>query len=370
MSSHLYIHIPFCRSKCLYCDFYSLPRTEVPWETFLRAVTDEARSRRNELPSPPDTIYVGGGTPSLMPPETATELLHRMSEIFGARPEEITIELNPDNVTPEYAAALLEAGFNRFSMGVQSFDDALLRSIGRRHTAARADEAYESLLPSGNVSIDLMFGLPGQTFDSWQRDVERAIALRPKHISLYSLMLEEGTAMTRLVEAGKIQLPPQECSEEMYLHLCETLAASGYRHYEISNFALPGFESRHNTAYWHSAPYLGLGPGAHSYDGKRLRTANLPDTASYLRGDRPFTTETLTDTELREEYLMTRLRTDRGISLAEYAVLPGGSADTERLRRNLRRQLDAGMIEKTADTRCRIPERHWLTADPIIVSLL
>lgn len=369
MSSHLYLHIPFCRSKCLYCDFYSLPRADVPWETFLQVIFDEAHKRHSELPSSPDTIYIGGGTPSLMPPLVVAELVRGLREIFGGTPEEVTLELNPDNVTAEYTDALREAGFNRFSMGVQSFDDALLRSIGRRHTSSRALQAYELLRPSGNVSIDLMFGLPGQTPESWRRDVETALRLKPQHISLYSLMLEEGTAMTRLVEAGKRTLPPQEVSEEMYLYLCSRLADAGYRHYEISNFALPGHESRHNSAYWRGAPYLGLGPGAHSYNGARLRSANYPDIASYLRGERRFTTERLSDTELREEYLMTRLRTDRGVSLEEYAALPGGEKDAERLLCNIRRQLDAGMLEET-DTRYRISERHWLTADPIIVSLL
>lgn len=369
MSSHLYIHIPFCRSKCIYCDFYSLPHTSVSWETFLRALLAEARLRRNELPSPPDTVYVGGGTPSLMPTEIVETLMRGLAELFGGNPEEMTIELNPDNVTADYAAALCRAGFNRFSMGVQSFDDALLRSIGRRHTAAQAIEAYNILRQTAdNLSIDLMFGLPGQTFEMWQRDVETAISLNPCHISLYSLMLEDGTAMTRLVDSGKKTLPPQEESERMYLYLCSRLADAGYRHYEISNFALPGYESRHNSAYWNSSPYLGLGPGAHSYDGARRRTANLPDVTAYMQGNRRCDVEVLTDDELREEYLMTRLRTCAGISLCEYEGKFGADA-LRSLKRKMEVQSAAELLVCNGDT-AYIPQRHWLVADSIIVSLL
>lgn len=374
-TTHLYIHIPFCRSKCLYCDFYSRVRVEVPWERWLTALEAEAVGRRGELSAPPATIYVGGGTPSLMPAEIAVRLCEGMRRIFGASPREVTIELNPDDVTPEYAGALMRAGYNRFSMGVQSFHDNSLRLMGRRHTAAQAVRAFEVLRSAGNVSLDLIFGLPGQTFEQWRADVAQTIALRPQHVSCYSLMLEEDTPLTRLVDSGRIDVPADDVSEAMYRHLCDALAAAGYRHYEISNFALPGYESAHNSAYWRSHPYLGLGAGAHSYDGASRRSCNPPDIEGYMRryadgtGTYAPEQEMLTPQQLRHEYVMTRLRTARGISLRRYAALFGEEA-AEALAATVAAMLRDGRLAATADGRVRIPEDRWLAADPIIVDLL
>lgn len=377
MSSHLYIHIPYCSSKCLYCDFYSIPGREIPWGRFLDALTAEATSRAGELSDAPDTIYIGGGTPSLMPPETAATLLSRMRHIFGSGAREITIELNPDNVTAPYIDALLDAGYNRFSMGVQSFHDSCLRLMGRRHSADDARRAFDILASKGsNVSLDLIFGLPQQTWSQWCDDVATTVSLRPQHVSCYALMLEEGTALTRLVDAGRMVTPDEQTSADMYTHLRRALADAGYRHYEISNFALPGFESRHNSAYWRSRPYVGLGPGAHSYDGNRLRTSNPSDVKGYISRyadgqTDAYTpeTETLSDTDLRHEYLLTRLRTDRGISLPHFEEM-FGTGETDRLVDAIRCRLHTGALVRTADSgRIRIAEDRWLTADNIISDL-
>lgn len=376
MSAHLYIHTPFCSSKCLYCDFYSIPGRNADRGRFIDALTAEALSRRDELPSPPDTIYFGGGTPSLWSAGEAAALLERMTDIFGRGASEITIELNPDDVTPDYIDALHEAGYNRFSMGVQCFHDRLLRMMGRRHTAEEARRAFRILADRGsNVSIDLIFGLPGQTPSEWRQDVEEAIAMRPQHISCYALMLEEGTALTRLVESGHLSVPDDRISADMYTTLRVSLAFAGYRHYEISNFALPGFESCHNTAYWLSRPYLGLGPGAHSYDGLRTRRSNPSDVNAYMLryadGHADAYTpdiEHLTDTDLRHEYLLTRLRTSRGISMQNFANLFGPEA-TDNLRNILQPHIAAGTIVDAPQSRLRIAEHKWLIADSIISDL-
>lgn len=369
MSSHLYIHIPFCRSKCLYCDFYSLPRVHTDWQAYLHALGEEAKRRRDELPEAPDTIYTGGGTPSLMPAGTAVELLREMKDIFGESAlRETTIEVNPDDVTEEYAARLIEGGYNRFSMGVQSFSDSCLRLMGRRHDARKALEAARILSTSGNLSLDLIFGLPGQSMDQWERDVAMALELRPEHISCYSLMLEEGTALTRLVDAGRLRLPEEELSAAMYSHLCGALGAAGYEHYEISNFSLPGKRSAHNSGYWSGAPYLGLGPGAHSYDGKRRRTANPHDAEGYMNCVYTPEIETLSDEQLREEHIMLRLRTRGGLDIADYGKRFGATCRTA-LERAAAPLLKEGCLTMLKG-KLSIPESHWLTSDRIIVELL
>lgn len=368
MSSHLYIHIPFCRIKCLYCDFYSLPRPHIDWQTYIASVLNEAQQRRNELPIPPETIYIGGGTPSLMPPDVAVGLLEELKRIFEAKPQEVTIELNPDDVKEEYIAALHQGGYNRFSMGVQSFSDECLRLMGRRHNARQARKAAGIVASYGNMSLDLIFGLPKQSFSQWCEDVKQILSLRPQHISCYSLMLEDGTALTRLVNAGRLESADETLAERMYTYLCGILSAAGYHHYEISNFALPDFESKHNSSYWSAKPYLGLGPGAHSYDGYRKRSYNRADVESYISGESVLQTEILDDEQLREEYIMLQLRTSEGLNTDDYALQFGQTAAAN-MQQAIQPMIERGEIEQHGN-RIRIPENHWLTSDPIIVSLL
>ena len=331
--SSLYLHVPFCRRKCIYCDFYSVGERLADRESLVRKYLEEFDARRHEIPLPAKTLYFGGGTPSLMPVEQLSALVEALSArgAIGESTTERTIEINPDDVTEDKAVAWSRLGFNRFSIGVQSFDDTLLRTIGRRHDAASARRAVETLRPLGDVSLDLIFALPGQTMQQWRQTVAEAVALRPQHISAYALMYEEGTPLTRLRDNGTIREADDDIYLEMFSYLTDTLAAAGYRQYEISNYALPGHESRHNSAYWDGTPYLGLGPAAHSYDGRRTRRANPADIRRYLKHNfiTPFfNQETLTDRELAEEYLLTRLRTARGIDLSDFQRrFPSLSAD-------------------------------------------
>lgn len=321
--SSLYVHVPFCRRKCIYCDFYSVGERLADWESLVRKYLEEFDARRGEIPLPAKTLYLGGGTPSLMPVEQLSVLVEALSArgAIGESTTERTIEINPDDVTAEKAAAWQRLGLNRFSIGVQSFDDTLLHTIGRRHDAASARRAVETLKPLGDVSLDLIFALPEQTVEQWRQTVAEAVALRPQHISAYALMYEEGTPLTRRRDNGTIREADDDTYLAMFSYLSDALAAAGYRQYEISNYALPGHESRHNSAYWDGTPYLGLGPAAHSYDGRRTRRANPADIRRYLSHDftnRFYTEETLTDSELAEEYLLTRLRTARGIDLSDF----------------------------------------------------
>lgn len=367
--SSLYLHVPFCRRKCIYCDFYSVGERLADRESLVRKYLEEFDARRHEIPLPAKTLYLGGGTPSLMPVEQLSALVEALSArgAIGESTTERTIEINPDDVTEDKAVAWSRLGFNRFSIGVQSFDDTLLRTIGRRHDAASARRVVETLQPLGDVSLDLIFALPEQTVEQWRQTVAEAVALRPQHISAYALMYEEGTPLTRLRDNGTIREADDDIYLEMFSYLTDTLAAAGYRQYEISNYALPGHESRHNSAYWDGTPYLGLGPAAHSYDGRRTRRANPADIRRYLSHDftnRFYTEETLTDSELAEEYLLTRLRTAAGIDLADFRQrFPSLSADL------LTRPLPTPGLVAIENNRLHLTRAGIMTSDAVILQL-
>ena len=326
----IYIHFPFCRRKCIYCDFYSVGERLANWESFARAVENEFSAL--SLPSEVfPSLYMGGGTPSLAP----TELISRFRRMIPVEVGEFTIEVNPDDVTEEKARAWREAGVNRVSMGVQTLNDDELKAIGRRHTADQAEKAYYILRKYfSNISLDLIFGLPGQTLSSLSATLDRFIEMRPEHISAYSLMYEERTALTRMRDSGKVEEIPDEDSVEMFRLVTSKLKEAGYERYEISNYALPGYRSHHNSNYWKGIPYIGLGPSAHSYDGDRTRRYNLPDLSLYIKEygrnikeDREDIkeyrkniedNEILSEEELREEMIMTRLRMIEGLDLLEF----------------------------------------------------
>lgn len=337
----VYVHIPFCRRKCIYCDFFSVGERLADWGAYTEALCRELDARENErykkFPSAPgssgDTIYIGGGTPSLMPEREFRRLASRLLQ-FAENPVEFTIEVNPDDVTEEKARMWKSAGVNRVSMGVQSLIDSELKFIGRRHTAAQAVEAYRILRQHfSNISLDVMFGLPGQTPATLRQTLERIIAMNPEHLSAYSLMYEERTALTRMRDSGSIVETDDTDTEKMFQMVSGMLGDAGYCQYEISNYYRRenGGPSEHNSRYWRGYPYIGIGPGAHSYDGERLRRANNPDINAYIKywggnfrekeieTDVPWNVEILTDEELREEYIMTRLRTREGISLTDYS---------------------------------------------------
>ena len=269
------------------------------------------------------TIYIGGGTPSLLPADLLKELFDAIIRNFTIDEDaEVTIEANPDDVTPDWLKGLEALPVNRISMGAQTFDDKLLRLLGRRHNAQQVRDAVKSCKEAGisNISLDLIYGLPGQTMDGWRRDVEQALSLGIKHLSAYALSVEPSTPLDSSPYKGELEgIRYEELSRRMYDHLMSETNKAGFLHYEISNFALPGFHSRHNSCYWQSVPYLGLGAGAHSYDGHRSRRANLPDIKAYIaaKDDVPHETEELSDDSLYNEFIMTRLRTSSGIPLDE-----------------------------------------------------
>lgn len=316
--SGIYVHIPFCKSRCKYCDFFSTTHLEKQTQ-YTEAVLSEWSDRRKELMGGIQTIYIGGGTPSTM----SVELLRR---IIGAiKPDtqdteiEVTIEANPGDITLEKARAWRALGINRLSIGIQSFNDHLLQIIGRRHSSSEAIQAVKDAQAAGfdNISIDLMYALPDQTMAMWQDDIAQALALGVQHISSYGLIYEEGTVLTTLLEHGIIEAVDEEIEMRMYDYLVEQLTTYGFQHYEVSNFALPGRQSRHNSSYWNDTPYIGLGAGAHSYN-RTQRQWNISELDSYIEQALAHNLqpeiEILTDEQRHTEHIMLALRTNQGVS--------------------------------------------------------
>jgi len=328
---HLYIHSPFCARRCSYCDFSIAVRKRLPVQQYVDCIrrewevvraADPGAVPRDEPNGGGDTIYLGGGTPSLLPPEAiATILLDVFPSTLPLDAVEVTLEANPDDVTVERATAWRQAGVNRVSLGAQSFSDRALQWMHRMHDAARIGEAVQALTRAGitNISLDLIFALPAELERDWARDLERAIALAPAHLSLYGLTVEERTPLARWISRGATSAPDDDRYADEYLLAHERLAAAGYRFYEVSNAARDGQRSRHNSAYWSGRPYRGLGPAAHSFDG-RTRRWNLPAWEAYRRaitaGRSPVESEELlTSAQRRIEDVYLALRTDRGLDV-------------------------------------------------------
>ena len=324
----LYIHIPFCRQKCFYCDFPSFAGRERYEADYTDALCRELAVqgvRYREKWGSPRTIYMGGGTPSLLPIGLLAKILQAIADVFGdAADREFTVECNPGTVDAAKLRALRAGGVNRLSFGVQTFDDTLLKKIGRLHTGAQAREAMALARTAGfqNVSMDLIYGLPGESLAELERDLEAMVALEPEHISIYGLQLEEGTAFAKMQEMGRLMLPDDDTVERMYDTMTAFLSAHGYARYEISNFAKPGFESRHNLSYWQDVPYLGVGAAAHSYlEGQRYE--NVREIPAYIEGIRTGKgvrrqEETMTREIAMEEFAFLALRTARGIDRARF----------------------------------------------------
>lgn len=370
----LYLHIPYCRRKCIYCDFYSGGDRRAKWHELTDACHAELQSRIDEASGGFETLYLGGGTPSLYPDGELMRLTSGLRRICGSRwnVSEATIELNPDDVTAERVGMWRKAGFNRFSLGVQSLRDEELAAIGRRHNAEAAVSAMELLIQTGcDVSVDLMYALPGQTQLSWQHSIDTVVAMHPHHISAYALMYEDGTALTALEKQGKIRRASDEEYLAMYRALTDTLSNAGYEHYEISNFALPGHRSRHNSSYWQGSPYIGLGPAAHSYDGDCARRANNADIEGYLssRGiDVPHQTEHLDDAMLLDEYLLTRLRMCEGFAIDDFRSRFGDTA-TGKLIASVQQEMQRGGMLMTAEGTVRLTRQGVMTSDSIILDI-
>lgn len=317
--SGIYIHIPFCKSRCKYCDFFSTIHLEKQAQ-YVEALLAEWHMRQYELIEPIHTLYIGGGTPSTL---NCADLDRIIQTILSNTtpdnpPIEITIEANPGDITKEKAQAWRDMGINRLSIGIQSFDDELLQLIGRRHTANQAIQAVQLAQAAGfdNISIDLMYALPDQTMQMWQQDVQQALSLGVQHISSYGLIYEDGTVLTTLLEHGIIDAVDEDTEMRMYDYLVEELTANGFIHYEVSNFALKNHHSRHNSSYWNHTPYIGLGAGAHSYDGLH-RQWNISDLDVYIQRalayDLQPEIETLTPEQKHTERIMLGLRTCQGV---------------------------------------------------------
>ena len=386
----IYIHIPFCRSRCIYCGFYSTTALDLRQryvdalcrEMEIRGTRKEEGGKRNDEEI--ETIYLGGGTPSQLTPSQLRQLFIYINKVYPLTSErEITIEVNPDDVTVEFAALLQQLPVNRVSMGIQTFDDQRLRYLHRRHTSRQAIEAVSILRAAGinNLSIDLMYGFPGETLSDWQSDIDSALALNVEHISAYCLMIEEGTPLHRMLKQHNGDCPlceqrselqgdcPQcvdeETERQMYYTLIDRLTAAGYEHYEISNFARPGFRSRHNSSYWNGTPYIGLGAAAHSYD-IRSRSWNIADINAYIkgieRGERLFKEELLDSDTRYNDAVTVGLRTCEGIDLN---ALPKKYRDY--CMKNARRYLDDGLLELSVVGNLTSPTLH-LTRRGLFVS--
>ncbi|WFE86945.1 radical SAM family heme chaperone HemW [Parabacteroides chongii] len=319
----LYIHVPFCAKRCLYCDFFS--NTEMKYkEPYVTALIRELEIRKDYIGNEPlETIYFGGGTPSQLQAtdfERIFDAIQRLFDTSGCK--EVTLEANPDDMTPEYVTGLRRFPFNRISMGVQSFKAEDLRFLNRRHDREQALRAVELCKENdlANISIDLIYGLPGQTLKEWESNLDMAIRLDIPHISAYHLIYEEGTALYKLKEAGKISPVEEEVSVSLFTSLIDRLTANGYLHYEISNFARPGMISRHNSSYWTGKKYLGAGPSAHSYNGES-RQWNVSSLPAYIRGiesgSPEIEVEELDINTRYNDFIITGLRTMWGVNLTE-----------------------------------------------------
>lgn len=368
----IYIHVPFCKTRCIYCGFFSTTASsQIP--QYVEAVLRELHDRREYLHGElVETVYFGGGTPSQLPVEDVKRIIDEILLIYkcgnGGRPGEITIEANPDDVTAEWLHEVRGAGVNRLSMGVQTFDDSRLRLMHRRHTSQQAVEAVRMAQEAGfdNISIDLMFGFPGQTLPQWRNDLSCALSLGVQHLSAYSLMYEDGTQLARMLDQGVITEIDEEVSLAMFETLVDEVTSAGFRHYEISNFSLPGKESRHNSSYWHGVPYLGVGAGAHSYSGIQ-RCYNPCSLEDYLSGCEPVE-ENLSPSEQYDEHVFTRLRTSEGVNLIEMQRLFGREA-VSRLLADAAVHLGRGTLVREGDN-IRLSRKGIFVSNDIMSDLM
>jgi oxygen-independent coproporphyrinogen-3 oxidase len=351
----LYIHIPFCSSRCSYCDFATgLYQSELA-DRYVRAVVEEIRSSQ-KIESHVDTIYFGGGTPSLLAPSQLDRILFSLHEHFEMdESPEITIEINPGSVNSEKLHEFRSLGVNRASFGAQTFDDAELAKLGRSHTAADALKTFEELRAAGfvNVSFDLIAGLPGQTLAGWQRNIKIALELQPEHLSFYLLEVHSGTPLAEHIRRGIQPVPDDDLAGVMYEWMLERASEAGYEHYEISNLCRPGFQSRHNVKYWIGAPYYGFGCSAHSYDGHTRRWSNHRDVLKYVElveaGVSPVVDEQqLSEIDVRAEAVFLGLRLMEGVDIRRYRESFGVDLRAEH-GEDLDRFCKAGLVEFAGD---------------------
>ena len=357
----IYIHVPFCKSFCTYCDFYS----EIPgagmFESYTDQVCAEIRRRAAEMDDSLKTLYFGGGTPSVLPLSHLTRILLTLEECGHGGPyTEFTMEVNPEDLVEKglpYVESLRQLGVNRMSLGIQSFNDELLRWMNRRHNAEGAKKAFQLVRQADfeNVSIDLIFGLSNLSDATWESTIDQAIALEPEHISCYQLTVEGDSVLAQRLENGEYEEASDEVCRRQYDLLCNKMRAAGFNHYEISNFARPGFEAQHNGGYWQRRPYVGLGPSAHSFSGSS-RSWNDAILDGYTH-----TSESLSVEDEKMETLMLALRTAKGID-GEFLLANCKREDVDRMLRE-------GGLQQIG-RRYRIPEDHFFVSDEIIRELV
>ncbi len=369
MPSGVYLHIPFCKSRCSYCDFATdVYRDSDAVERYVDALCSEIRNSQFGIRNSIDTIYFGGGTPSLLEPAQVEKILNSVDFVFSvAKDAEITMEMNPATVTPEKLNAFKSLGINRASFGVQTFNDRDLKLLARGHDANDAKQTYRMLRDAGftNISFDLIAGLPGQTLVDWRRNLEEAVTMQPEHLSLYLLEIHEGTPLAEQIRSGRRTPIEDELAAEMYEVMIDRLAAVGYVQYEISNFAKPGFESRHNTKYWRLEPIFGYGVSAHSFDG-RERYANERDTAKYvemieLTGWGETYREKI---DQASEFAFLGLRLNEGIDMANYESRFGVDLTAKSV------ELTEKGLVKTVDGRLRLTRKGMLFSNEVFAEFV
>jgi oxygen-independent coproporphyrinogen-3 oxidase len=382
MNAGVYLHIPFCRSRCSYCDFATGMYESATAERYVAAICSEIRGWREvERPASVDTIYFGGGTPSLLSAGQIERILNTVKDRFVViGRSEITLEINPGDggadadSRRETMRAWQRLGINRASFGAQTFDDRELKLLGRTHDSNDVRQTFSYLRDAGfnNINFDLIAGLPGQTMEGWKRNLDEALKLRPEHLSLYLLDVHEGTPLADQINRGMRLKPDDDLAAEMYATIIDTVCAAGYEHYEISNFCRPGFESRHNTKYWAGDAYYGFGNSAHSYDGCTRRWANERDAAKYVeiisRSDSPVVERTmLSEEETRSEAIFLGLRLMRGIDLSQHRERFGRDLSTEN-NGELKRLIEAGLIEFD-NQRLKLTSRGALLSNEVFATL-
>lgn len=369
----IYIHIPFCKSRCIYCGFYSTTLLDLR-KKYINAVCHEMELRKNYIREPFSTIYLGGGTPSLLDEAELTKLFLYINNVYDVdRNAEITMECNPDDITPEFTNMLSHLPINRVSMGAQTFADSRLRLLHRRHNSDEVKHAVKLLREAGikNISIDLMFGFPDESLSQWKEDISAALALNVEHISAYSLMYEEDTPLWKMLDTGKVKEIDEELSLTMFKELVCQLTDAGYEHYEISNFARPGYRSRHNSSYWHQVPYIGLGAAAHSFD-LNSRQWNVADLKLYIEeinnGIIPMEREELDNDTTFNDIITTALRTSDGIDLNAMETRLG-----KRYRNTLisaaGKHIEQGLLEIRHD-RLRLTSEGIFISDMVMSDLM
>ena len=370
----IYIHIPFCKRRCIYCDFFSTTQSEKK-PTYIHALCQELEIRKDYLQGEDiETIYLGGGTPSQLSLEELESIFTTIYNIYKVKEDaEITLEANPDDLAPEYVAMLRQLPVNRISMGIQTFQEDILKLLHRRHTAQQAIEAFQRCRNAGfqNISIDLMYGLPGETLETWEQDLQQAIALHPEHISAYHLIYEEGTTLWNLRERHQVEEADEELSVTLFKTLIDELTQAGYQHYEISNFCLPELHSRHNSSYWTGKKYLGCGPSAHSYNGLS-RQWNVASLDHYIEGiisGKPdYEMEELDIYTRYNDFVITSIRTCWGMPLS-YLRTEYGEDLYRYCLRMAKPYLSQGLLE-TKENILKLTKEGIFISDGIMSDLL